>query len=352
MGNPVQYLDKFGDAVRRLVKTEDGPLDLLEATDEQLARWIAAAEAPKPKQTMDRLAGVLENRGLQGVGAWGDITKGLRGMPPDAIGPGGLTTRDWVKVVGELRNAPDYAPAYVTNPVAAVASQYPEHLRSQAIDAASRFQIPIGKSASILFQRALLDDGLKSVVLAYPRRQSVGQGYSGMASLGATPRTPGLAEVAAGRDISAKKFDSILLHELRHTLEGDGIMAKWRHPAWEDWTMPRRLYDEQADAYYRYGPQNKEYLSGLQEEVARFADARARYANESGRLIDNADEADEVARAALANERGLGAGFNSSERAFYRAAREASPEIRAHQNRLLQGLLSVPAVVGAMGDEE
>lgn len=342
--------DQLGDAVRSLVKSAGGPLSLWPPTDEQLMAMVHAMEARKPKQTMDRFAGVLAARGVRSAGEWGDVRKSLAGMPSSATGPGGLSAGDWVDVLRDMPDAPDYTATYVTDPVRSVASQYPEHLREQAMDVARRFQVPIGNGASVLFQRALADKDLRAVIMAYPRRSAVGKGYSGMAVRGATPRAPGLAEVAAGRGISERNFDGILLHELRHTLEGDGIDAKWRHPAWGEWTMPRRMYDESADAFYRYGPGNKEYLSRLQEEAARFADARARYAQESGRLIETADEADEVARAALAGERGLGDGFNDAERAFYRAARETSPALRAHQNKLLQGLLSVPAVIGASLD--
>lgn len=345
-------LDALGDAVRSLVKSAERPLPAWPPTDEELAALATAMEARKPKQTMDRFAGVLAARGGRSAGEWGDVRRSLAGLPPSAQGPGGLSAADWVRVLREMPDAPDYTAAYVADPVRAVASQYPEHLREQAIDVARRFQTPIGGGASVLFQRALGDKDPRAVIMAYPRRSAVGSGYSGMAVLGATPNTPGLAEVAAGRGISERNFDGILLHELRHTLEGDGMNAKWRHPAWGEWTMPKRIYDESADAFYKYGPGNKEYLSRLQEEAARFADARARYAQESGRLIDNADEADEVARAALAGERGLGDGFNDAERAFYRAARVASPALRAHQNKLLQGLLSVPAVIGASLDAD
>lgn len=340
MANPIQYLDRFGDAVRRLVKMEDGPLDVWEPTEDQLARWIAAAEAPKQKQTIDRFSSVLEKRGLEHLGTIKDVEASMIGMPSHSAGPGGLEPDFWVRMLRGFPKSPDSTPLYVTNPVEAVASQYPPELRQQAIDTAKQFQMPVGSGGSTRFQWALALDDPKAVVLAYPRRRVVGPGAAGLAHFGAVRGRPGLVEVAAGRDNSPEFFDRVLLHELRHTLEGDGIHAPYRYGGYQNWTAPRGLSAK------------KDYLSRTGEEAARFGDARARYAHHSGKLISDPDEAERAAEMILANEFGLGGGFYAPERAFYKAARDADPAIRAHQNRLLQGLLSVPAVISAMGDEE
>lgn len=332
-------MGKWDDIIRRLGSPAEKPLTMWPPSDEELFRLADAVKVRKPPQDMSRFDDIIQRRGLSPAGTIDEIRRLAKDIPPDSIGPGGLGQLEWDRPLRMLRRSPGYAPVYVADPVHAVASQYPEQLRGQAIDVAKRFQLPIG-GGGMMFQRAIMDRG-PAIVVAYPRRQELEGGWSGMATMGSSSSHPGLAEVAAGRGVSSEEFDRTLVHELRHTLEGDGQSARYVHPGWKDVSVPTKLYDEASDSIYGLPKATQRYLSLVQEEAARFADARARYANESGRLIDNADEADEVARAALAGERGLGDGFLPSERAFYRRARKDSPEIRKHQNAILQGLLSI-----------
>lgn len=292
-----------------------------------------------PKRTMERFEGVLLQRGLRPEGTVKDIDAVEEGVSPFV----------WRHAT---RRSPVKTPVYSVNPVRAVASQYPEELIDAAIEAARRHEIPMYGSGNIRgFQRALGLTEPHALVVAFPGRSSVRAGVGGEAFAGATKGGAGLATVAAGPGRTPADFDRTLLHELRHTLEGDGLGAIYRHPAYGDWSMRRRMHDEPTDTFYSYGSKDKEYLTRLQEEAARFGDARARYAQKTGRLISGEDEADEAARAILAGEGGLGDGFYPHERVFYRHAREESPEIRRHQNNLLQGLLAVPAIVGAAASE-
>jgi hypothetical protein len=301
---------------------------------------------------MDRLSRVLEERGLEPAGTLKDVEASLIGRPSQEPGPGGVTTQDWIRAVSGFPDAPNSTPVYVVDPIQAVASQYPAALRDEAIDIAKRFQIPVVPSktqpglldGSLRFQMALGESDPRAIVLAYPNRRNVDRSASGVAHAGVAGRRPGLVEVAAGRQNSPEFFDRVLLHELRHTLEGGGLGAPYDLGGYKAWRTPRALV----------GPREKSYLSRTGEEVARFGDARARYAQHSGRLIADADEAEHAAEMILSNQHGLGAGFYAPERAFYQAAREADPNIRAHQNRLLQGLLSVPAPIaaGAMRDQQ
>lgn len=318
----------------------DEPFEFIQLTEEQIRRLMANDPwAKKPKQTMDRFEPVLKKRGIEHLGTIRDVEAAMIGMPSGAEGPGGLEPNFWVKMLRGFPKSPDSTPVYVTNPVQAVASQYPPELRQQAIEAARQFQMPVGESGTTLFQGALALDDPKAVVLAYPRRRVVEPGAAGLAHFGAVRGRPGLVEVAAGRENSPAFFDRVLLHELRHTLEGDGLNAPYRYGGYQHWTAPRALAPK------------KDYLGRTGEEVARFGDARARYALHSGKLIDSPDEAERAAELILDNRFDLGGGFYEQERAFYKAAREADPRIRAHQNRLLQSLLSVPAVIGATQDQ-
>jgi len=191
------------------------------------------------------------------------------------------------------------------------------------------------------FQMALGSADPRAIVLAYPGRKNVDRTATGLAHSGVSGDSPGIVEVAAGRQNSPEFFDRVLLHELRHTLEGGGLGASYDLGGYNNWMAPPSLI----------GTQQKRYLSRTGEEVARFGDARARYAQHSGRLIADADEAEHAAEMILANQHGLGAGFYAPERDFYQAARAADPNIRAHQNRLLQGLLAVPAAI-AIGSSQ
>lgn len=327
-------MDAAGDAVRRLVRSADEPLEVLPLTEEQIQRLIANDPwAKKPKQTMDRFAGVLQKRGMAHVGTIKDIEADMIGRPSHELGPGGITPNTWVSMLRVFEKSPDSTPVYVGDPVAAVASQYPVELRQQAIDTARQFQMPLRKGGAMRFQMALGEPDQKAVLLAYPRRRVVESGATGLAHFGARGNAPGLIEVAAGRAIRPEYFDRVLLHELRHTLEGGGMGAPYSIGGYQDWRMPR----EGAVV----GPAKKSYLSQTGEEVARFGDARARYATHTGRLISDEDEAERAAEMILSNRFGLGEGFYNDERAFYRAAREADSNIRAHQNRLLQRILSL-----------
>jgi hypothetical protein len=343
MANPLSQLDEAGDLIRKLVRHADEPLAVWPPTDEQLLRLAAEMDAPKPRATMDRLAGVISRRGLENVGTIKDVEASMIGLPSNEPGPAGVEARHWIRSVSGFPKSPDSTPVYVVDPIKAVASQYPEALREEAIATARKFQMPLRNGGSMLFQMALSNPNPKSIVLAYPGRQSVEPGAAGLAHAGVAGDSPGLVEVAAGRQNSQAFVDRVLLHELRHTLEGGGMGASYSIGGYQDWRAPRSV----ASA------RKKQYLGSTGEEVARFGDARARYAQHSGRLIADDDEAEYAARLILENQHGLGDGFYAPERVFYRAAREADPNIRAHQNRLLQGLLSVPGVVaaGATADE-
>jgi hypothetical protein len=347
-----QYADELGDAVRQTIRAHHGspaavrqaeePLDLWPPTDEQLLRLAASMDERRPKNTMDRLAEVLEMRGLEPAGPISAVKASLVGMPSHEPGPGGLSARQWVRAAAEFPDSPSSTPLYVVDPVKAVASQYPEALRDEAVEIAKQFQMPLRRGGALRFQMALGTPDPRAVVLAYPGRQSVDPGASGRAISGVDRDATGLVQVAAGRQISPEFFDRVLLHELRHTLEGGGLGATYSIGGYQDWQAPRSLVS----------PRKKNYLSSTGEEAARFGDARARYARHSGRLISDDDEAEHAAKMILANEHGLGGGFYAPERAFYQAAREADSNIRAHQNRILQGLLTVPAVVAAGASQD
>lgn len=325
-------LDELGDAVRRLAKSSDEQMELLPLSEEQIQRLIAIDPwAKKPKQTMDRFAGVLQERGLEHVGTIRDVEADMIGRPSHEPGPGGIEPNRWLRMLQGFPKSPNSTPVYVANPVNAVASQYPAALREEAIDTARRFQMPLRRGGAFQFQMALNNRNPQAVLLAYPRRRIVEPGASGLAHLGARNDAPGLVEVAAGRDVSPKFFDRVLLHELRHTLEGDGLGGSYSVGGYQDVRMPRSVVD----------PRTKEYLSRTGEEVARFGDARARYAQHTGRLISSDDEAEAAAEMILSNQHGLGEGFYPRERDFYKAAREADTNVREHQNRLLQRILSI-----------
>jgi hypothetical protein len=338
----ISKLDELGDAVRRLVKSADEPLEVWPPTDEQLLRLSAAMDAPKPKLTMERFAGVLDQRGMERAGTIKEIEASMIGRPSHEPGPGGIVPNRWVSMLQGFPKSPDSTPVYVVNPVDAVSSQYPAALREEAVDAARRFRMPMQKGlggyAGLPYQPALGNPDPRAVGFAYPRRRIVEPGAAGLAHFGARYDAPGLVEVAAGRGVSPQQFDRVLLHELRHTLEGEGMRAMLPAGVYQDVRLPRSVVS----------PRKKEYLSRVGEEVARFGDARARYAQHTGRLISSDDEAEAAAEMILSNQHGLGEGFYGSERNFYRAARDADSNVREHQNRLLQRILSIaPIAAGA-----
>lgn len=337
-----QYADEAGDAVRRLAKIADEPLEILPLSEEQIQRLMANDPwARKPKQTMDRFAGVLDQRGLERVGTIKDVDEATYLAAPEALvagrpshGPGGIDPKHWTRMLQGFQQSPGSTPVYVVNPVDAVASQYPAALREEAVDIAKGYRLPMRKGSGysgLPVQVALKNPDPKSVVFAYPRRRIVAPGASGLAHFGARSDAPGLVEVAAGREVSPEFFDSVLLHELRHTLEGPRMVEQYGHGGYQDVPMPRSFVD----------PRRKQYLSRTGEEAARFGDARARYAQHTGRLISSDDEAEAAAEMILSNQHGLGEGFYSNERDFYKAAREADANVRDHQNRLLQRILSI-----------
>ena len=353
----VSKWDEAGDAVRRLVKSDDGPLEIWPPTTEELLRLAAAMEAPKPKLTLDRFAGELDQRGMQHIGTIKDIDEATYLAAPEASvpgrqaygqGPGGIDPGYWTRMLRGFQKSPASTPVYVVDPVNAVASQYPAALREEAVDAARRFRMPamqkgLGGYAGLPYQPALGHPDPRAVVFAYPRRRIVEPGAAGLAHFGARYDAPGLVEVAAGRGVSPQQFDRVLLHELRHTLEGDGMRALLPAGVYQDVRLPRSVVS----------PSKKEYLSRAGEEAARFGDARARYAQHTGRLISSDDEAELAADMILSNRHGLGEGFYGSERNFYRAAREADTTVREHQNRLLQRILSItPLATGVASQYE
>lgn len=314
--------------------------------DASLPAEIARARTGGDR-TMDRFSGAIEQRGLDRVGSIDDID-----WPNDSLG--GIAPDTWQKIARGYRDAPKNTQVYVVNPVEAVASQYPESLRQDAIATARGFRVPFdglskygrmrgpdGGPYRHYLQNSLDLDNPQTIVFAYPSRQAVRPGAAGDAWIGARPSAAGQVRVAAGGRITPARFDTTLLHELRHSLEGEYTGWQRSVPPYESLSVPRSAVS--------ISPQTRNYLSRLQEEAARFADGRARYAHKFGRLISGNDEAEDAARMILSNERGLGEGFYPNERAFYRAAREASPEIRDHQNMLLQRLLAVPIGAGVTG---
>jgi hypothetical protein len=239
---------------------------------------------------------------------------------------------------------------YEGDPVSVVSRQYPESLREQAIEAAKGLRVshPLSQSGKLQvpLQGAVEEPSTLPVLAAFlPGRSELSPNTAGLAIRSTSPYDRGLVALAS-KGLSDQSAEALLLHEMRHTLEGGNALGRPSAP-YVNTKLPARQYDEATDTFYRMAPADKNYLGRANEEAVRFADARARYANEFGRLIDSADEAEEAARMALANERGLGEGFHPSERLFYRLAREASPEIRAHQNTLLQRLLTVAPLTAA-----
>lgn len=240
---------------------------------------------------------------------------------------------------------------YAGDPVGVVARQYPESLRAQAIEAARGLRVPHPGSQSgrllVPLQGVLEDPATPPVlVAAFPGRRELSANTSGLAIRSASHPYGGLVALAS-KGMPDEAAEALLLHEMRHTLEGGNSLGRPSAP-YANTQLPARQYDEATDSFYRMSPADKNYLSRASEEAVRFADARARYASEFGRLIDSSDEADAAASMAFANERGIGEGFLPSERLFYRLAREASPEVRARQNTLLQRLLTVaPFAAGA-----
>lgn len=244
---------------------------------------------------------------------------------------------------------------YAGDPVSVVSRQYPESLREQAIESARGLRVPHPGSQSgrllVPLQGAVEGPAsLPVLVAAFPGRGELSPNTAGVAIRSASPSRRGLVALAS-KGMSDEAAEALLLHEMRHTLEGGNSLGRPSAP-YANTKLPARHYDAATDSFYRMSPADKNYLGRASEEAVRFADARARYAREFGRLIDSGDEADEAARMALANERGIGDGFHPSERLFYRLAREASPEIRARQNTLLQRLLAIsPFAAAAMGGD-
>lgn len=243
-----------------------------------------------------------------------------------------------------------HAEWYAGDPVSVVSRQYPESLREQAIEAARGLRVPHPGSQSgkllVPLQGAIEDQAtLPVLVAAFPGRSELSPNTAGLAIRSASPYDRGLVALAS-KGMSDESAETLLLHEMRHTLEGGNSLGRPSAP-YANTKLPARHYDEATDSFYRMAPADKNYLSRASEEAVRFADARARYAREFGRLIGSGDEAEEAARMALANERGIGEGFHPSERLFYRLAREASPEIRARQNMLLQRLLAIAPITAA-----
>lgn len=314
----------------KYIRSADESLELWPLTSEQLD-GLARNLDKRPKPTMDRFAAILGERGLQPVGTVRDIER--------STGPtGGISEDAWDKVL-RWHSAPRTAQLYVVDPVAAVASQYPAALRGEAIAAARAFRMPLRSGGTMQWQQALHTPDPKSVVVAYPGRQRMQSNAAGLAHAGARGELPGWVDVAAGKNVDRTQFDKVLLHELRHTLEGGALGNHYSYGGYQDVRYPKSAA--------RLSPSQNEYLGRTAEEVARFADGRARYAQRTGRLIADPDEAERAATMILSNEHGIGSGFYPTERYFYRTARELSPLIREHQNALLQGLLSVPAVIGA-----
>jgi hypothetical protein len=237
---------------------------------------------------------------------------------------------------------------YEVDPVAAVSAQYPPDLRDAAIEAAKSFTAPspFGHRGQVAIQGGVDSGTMPVSVVAYPGRSSLPGNAAGRAIRDAGPERRGLVTLAAGADIGESQFEAALVHELRHALQAGESLSR-PSARYSSTTLPRRIYDDEADSFYRYGPASKNYLGGVSEEAVRFADGRARYAQQFGRLIDTPKEAEEAARMILANQHGLGEGFLPDERAFYRAARDASPEISEQQDRLLQRILAIPIAVGA-----
>jgi hypothetical protein len=265
---------------------------------------------------------------------------------PESPGlPRGISADAWDKML-RWHTAPKTAQLYAVNPVDAVASQYPLALREQAIEAAREFRMPLmpqRPGATTTWQQALHTADPRSIVVAYPGRKRMQSNAAGLAHAGARDQYPGWVDVAAGRGVDGRQFDKVLLHELRHTLEGGGLGNNYSYGQYQDVRYPKSAA--------RLSPRQNEYLGRTSEEAARFADGRARYAQHTGRLIADPDEAERAAEMILSNSRGTGEGFYPEERYFYKTARELDPLIRQHQNGLLQGLLSVPLVVGGMQDQ-
>ena len=328
-----------GDAPpAQYARPADEALEIWPPTEEQLDRLQRNLDK-RPQPTMDRFDAILAERGLQPVGTVRDIER--------SSGPtGGISADAWDKVL-RWHSAPRAAQLYVVDPVAAVASQYPAALRDEAIAAARAFQLPLRSGETMQWQQALHNPRPKSVVVAYPGRQRLLSNAAGLAHAGARGELPGWVDVAAGKQVGRTQFDKVLLHELRHTLEGGAFGNHYSYGQYQDVKYPKSAA--------RLHPREQEYLGRTAEEVARFADGRARYARDTGRLISDPEEADLAAGMILDNFHGIGSGFLPSERYFYKTARDIDPLIREHQNRLLQGLLSVPVAVGlsgAMQDEQ
>lgn len=247
---------------------------------------------------------------------------------------------------------PKNAKFWEGNPTDIVLSQYPRGLRelpekSLWDDAASR-EVPYVDPASRVSDG--WDDVLPDTVHEY-QPHAGSDSVKAVIAEGMSSYAPGMREangwarpgitvvpIAVGGKRSPEEVFRTLVHETRHALQ---------YPA---------LYGTDLRQIGNGYPSN---LKGgwmdnarLDEEAVRFADARARYAQATGRLIDNPDEAERAAEMMFKNELGVGDGLHPMERKFYQEFRDESPAVRARQNYILQKLLMGAPVAAGLVTEE
>lgn len=269
-----------------------------------------------------------------------ELIASMRGMehagPLRAASGHGISSAEWDAARRMIKGAPE---AFVGDPVELLARQYPNELRDQALAIA----------ADAGFQNVA--PGRMMIAAAHPTRNvlfDLGSGDAAGRAYRHAGRRPGLIELAAGPELD--DIGPALLHEARHVIENPGLSAALEplDEAYMD------AWQALKNARGRARPAEFDYLASPGEEMARLGDVRANYAQRTGRLIEDADDAEDAMRLMAAGA--MQVGLHPNERQFYDIARRASPSVRDRQNWLLQSLLAAPVAVGvgaaSMGGDE
>lgn len=277
-----------------------------------------------------RLAAVAEDAGLHGAGKLSDI----------AGREAGGTLEDWDRARRAVVAKSPHTMAFMADPVAVAAAQYPPALRHEAVAIA----------ADEGFQN--VSPGQRVIVLAHPTRNALffpgSWNAAGYAHYRPRANRAGMIELAAGAKMQEGELEAALAHEARHMLEQPDLGAALA-PLDDAYEQNMGLFRSRG----RFPSARFAYLSSPGEEMARLGDLRARYASATGRLISNADEAEEAMQMMSRAQGGVGGGFSGEDRQFYMTGRQGSDAIRERQDWLLQKLLSIaPAAAMSGGSEE